>query len=72
MIWAAIYILGAAAFYWVALGVINVEARYRKGAALGIAVFWPGLIALLAAFLLLDLFEWVLRRTRRWLAGAWS
>ncbi|MDZ4307557.1 hypothetical protein [Allopontixanthobacter sp.] len=72
MIWPLVYVVIALAVYRVSLGAIGSAARYRKGAALGIAVLWPGLTAVVAASLLLDGIEWALRKTRRWLAGAWS
>jgi sterol desaturase/sphingolipid hydroxylase (fatty acid hydroxylase superfamily) len=60
-----IYLIGAVLAFWLARSLINVRSRYRTGAAIVLAILWPALLALIAAFMLADAIEWSVKRIRR-------
>lgn len=55
------WIVGAVAVYLLSRGMMNVQARYRTLAAGVAGAFWPIWAIMLAAFLLADLIEWLVR-----------
>ena len=63
MSWAllVLWLAGAGGIIFAARDMMNVEARYRTGAAIAAGVLWPIWAIVLAAFLLADLIEWLVR-----------
>ena len=55
------WIVGALAVFLLAREMMNVRARYRTSAAMVAGVLWPLWSIMLAAFLLADLIEWLVR-----------
>ncbi len=62
---AFLWLAGAVLVFILVRSMLNVEVRYRDGVAIVIGVLWPVLLLALAAFLLLDLAEWLVRKRRR-------